>query len=360
MKIFSRVDFGITIPAILLLCISLIVLSSIDRELFQTQLLFSILGLIVFFVISSIHIRSLKSLTLLFYTGALLLLISLFFFGVDVRGARRWIEFLGIRVQFSEFMKPVLILAFASFLARSKERLTFMPLLISIALFFPVFILLLRQPDLGNALIYGITFVFMLFLGGISIWYIVIGFILAIISFPVVWQFLADYQKNRIVSFINPKHDPLGIGYNAIQSAIAVGSGLLLGRGLGRGVQSQLQFLPERHTDFIFASFSEEFGFLGSFVVLSLYFLLLFRILQTARNSNDPFETYTILGIFILLLSQIFINIGMNLSLVPITGITLPLLSYGGSSLISTMVLLGIVHAISRTKRERKSTLEIR
>lgn len=360
MKLFSGYDRGIVIPVLLLLCISLIILSSIDLRLFQSQALFAILGVIAFFIFSSIHIQSLKNLHVLFYILSLVLLVSLLFLGVEVRGAKRWIELFGIRVQFSEFVKPMLILAFASLLPRWREKFSVAHILISVGFFLPVCILLFRQPDLGSALIYTITFVSMLFFAGMSVWYIVIGLVLSAISLPLLWRVLADYQRNRILTFLNPKHDPLGIGYNAIQSAIAVGSGLLLGRGLGRGVQSQLQFLPERHTDFIFATYSEEFGFLGSFVLLLLYFLLLIRILRLARNTNDPFESYTLSGVFMLLLSQIFINIGMNLGLVPITGVTLPLLSYGGSSLLSTMILLGIVNAVSRAKREKKGTLEIR
>ena len=360
MKVFASYDWGIGVPAFLLLSISLIVLSSLDIELFQSQLIFSILGILMFFIVSSLHIQSLRNLHILFYICSLILLVSLFLVGVEVRGARRWIEFFGVRIQFSELVKPALILAFASLLSRWRGKVSLVNLLTSGALFIPIAFLLLRQPDLGSALIYAVTFVSMLFFGGMGMWYIIVGLLFTTISLPLIWRLLAEYQRNRIITFINPKHDPQGIGYNAIQSAIAVGSGLLLGRGLGRGVQSQLQFLPERHTDFIFATLSEEFGFLGSCVLLTVYFLLFFRILQIARNTDDLFELYTIIGIFMLLLSQTFMNIGMNVGLVPIAGVTLPLLSYGGSSLISTMVLLGIVNAISITKMDKKGTLEIR
>ena len=193
-----------------------------------------------------------------------------------------------------------------------------------------------------------------------SQWYMLFGFLFFATSLPLVWRLLAQYQRDRILTFINPTYDPLGIGYNAIQSAIAVGSGLFFGRGLGRGIQSQLAFLPERHTDFIFATFSEEFGFLGSVALLVLYFLLLLRILRIAKDCDDVFTSLVAFGIFALLLSQIFINIGMNLRLVPITGVTLPLLSYGGSSLIATMILLGFVNAIRKGTRNKAEILEIR
>jgi rod shape determining protein RodA len=200
----------------------------------------------------------------------------------------------------------------------------------------------------------------MLLGGGMNLSYLISLVLGVLLLSPLGWRFLASYQRDRILTFINPRHDPLGIGYNAIQSAIAVGSGLLFGRGLGRGVQSQLQFLPERHTDFIFASFSEAFGFLGTVFLLLIFFLLLRRILLIAHSALNNFESLIALGVFAILLSQVFINSGMNLGILPITGVTLPLVSYGGSSLISTMVLLGIVNAIHRNNLKRENTLEIR
>ena len=360
MNIFKGLDFGIVIPSFLLLCISLIILSSVDMGLFQNQLLFAIVGIVCFLFFSSVHVGSLRNLHLVIYISSLLLLTSLFFLGSEVRGARRWVTLAGVNIQFSEVVKPFLIVAFSSFLSLSGGRMSPRRFLLCCGLFLPIFFLLLAQPDLGSGLIYGIAFVAMLLAGGMNIWYIAGGILFLAVLSPFLWQILADYQRDRIISFINPKHDPLGIGYNAIQSAIAVGSGLLLGRGLGRGVQSQLSFLPERHTDFIFATFSEEFGFMGSAIVLLLYFILFLRLLRVARDARDTFQSFVVIGIFALLLSQTFINIGMNIGLVPITGVTLPLLSYGGSSLISTMILLGFSNAISRDAREKQETLEIR
>lgn len=360
MRFFKDFDFLLVIPSLLVLSIGLIILSSIDFELFKAQLVFSILGLGVFLFFSSINIRALQNLGSIFYFSSLLLLLSLFLFGVDVRGARRWVELFGFRMQFSEPIKPFLILSFSSLLTKWQEKITLLPVLLATVLFLPVLFFLFRQPDLGSALIYGVTFIGMLLSAGMSSKYFIGGVALLTLLLPGIFKILASYQQNRIVTFFNPKHDPQGLGYNAIQSAIAVGSGLLFGRGLGRGVQSQLQFLPERHTDFIFASFSEEFGFVGSLLVLMLYFILLLRILQIARNQEEPFASYACFGIFILLLSQVFINIGMNMGLVPITGVTLPLLSYGGSSLISTMIMLGIVAGVKRQTSQKSHVLEIR
>lgn len=360
MRFFSGYDLRIIIPTLLLLGISLIVLSSIEVTFFRSQLLFVFLGIVLFILFSSINIHALGSLTIFFYLGSLILLLILFFAGLEVRGAQRWLELAGFRLQFSELIKPFLTVAFASLLANWERKITLGRLLLCCTFFLPIVLLVVRQPDLGNALVYGATFVFMLFSAGLSPWYIIAGFLIFVSSFPITWKLLAQYQRDRIMAFIKPQHDPLGVGYNAIQSAIAVGSGLLLGRGLGRGVQSQLSFLPERHTDFIFATFAEEFGFVGSVVVLVLYFFLLLRMLQVGRNCQSSFEAYTILGVFTLILVQTFINIGMNMSIVPITGVTLPLFSYGGSSLLSTTILLGIVNSISRGTRQREDVLEIR
>ena len=272
MRFFSGYDFGIIIPASLLILLSLIILSSIDIGLFQSQALFVFLGLLVFLFVSSIDTRLLKGIDGQLYVLSLFLLVLVFVLGVEVRGAKRWIELGEFRIQFSELIKPLLVVAFAAVLARWDERISIKRFVLLVSLFFPIAFFLSRQPDLGNTLIYSVAFIFMLLSSGLNFTFILGGLFLIIFAFPLLWKILADYQKNRLISFISPAHDPLGIGYNAIQSAIAVGSGLLFGRGLGRGVQSQLAFLPERHTDFIFASFAEEFGFLGSLTVLALYF----------------------------------------------------------------------------------------
>ena len=166
-----------------------------------------------------------------------------------------------------------------------------------------------------------------------------------------VWRFLKDYQRARVLSFLNPYSDPLGTGYNVIQAVISVGSGKFFGRGLGRGTQSHLYFLPERHSDFIFASLAEELGFLGASLLLVFYFLLLFQILKIAKNAADDFGFLIVTGVFSHLSFQILVNIGMNLGLLPITGITLPLVSTGGSSLLATMVSLGLVENVGRSRR---------
>ena len=178
--------------------------------------------------------------------------------------------------------------------------------------------------------------------------------LVSILTAPVLWFFLKDYQKERIFSFLSPAQDPLGMGYNAIQSMIAVGSGQILGRGLGRGTQSRLQFLPEFRTDFIFASIAEELGLLGSAIVLSLYGTIFFRSFKIMSETEDRFQNLLVIGVIGMLFFQVAVNIGMNIGIVPVTGITLPLLSYGGSSLITTLISLSFVASVAKFSHGHK------
>jgi rod shape determining protein RodA len=212
--------------------------------------------------------------------------------------------------------------------------------------------MVLKQPDLGNAIVYFSFWIVIIFISGFKVWLVPIIICLTVLFIPLFWRFLKDYQKERIVSFLNPQSDPLGIGYNAIQAMVAVGSGGFWGLGLGRGTQSHLLFLPEYHTDFIFASFSEEFGFIGVLLLIFLYCLILTRIIVIGINSQDKFGLLVSGGIFGVLFTQFFINVGMNIGLLPITGITLPLVSYGGSSLLSFAILLGIASNIAKNRKK--------
>ncbi|HKZ34994.1 MAG TPA: FtsW/RodA/SpoVE family cell cycle protein, partial [Patescibacteria group bacterium] len=177
-----------------------------------------------------------------------------------------------------------------------------------------------------------------------------LSFVLLVL--PGIWFLLREYQKQRIFSFLNPYADPLGTGYNVIQSTIAVGSGQLFGRGLGRGTQSRLQFLPEYHTDFIFATLAEELGFFGSILLLFLFFFLIFHVFETARSAPNTFGVFIAIGVGAMILFQVCVNVGMNIGIIPITGITLPLVSYGGSSLLATLISLGLVASVFCKKRQ--------
>ena len=208
--------------------------------------------------------------------------------------------------------------------------------------------MIFQQPDLGNVLVYVGIFVSLLIVSGLHWFYFPAGALLFAVFLPLVWAFIKNYQRLRLVSFLNPYLDPRGTGYNAIQAMIAVGSGGLMGVGLGRGTQSRLLFLPEYQTDFIFSSIAEALGFVGGLFIIFLYFALLTKILTVTFKAEDRFGRYIAIGDFAQLFIQIFINIGMNLGILPITGITLPLISYGGSSVISTFIGLGLVTSISR------------
>jgi len=305
---------------------------------------------LIFLLLSFIDLEGfLKGFAIPLYILSILFL-GVSFLGPEIRGSHRWIEVLGFRVQPSELVKPILVASFAQMILLfppKKIKFFFLNLfLIAIPCF-----LIFKQPDLGNAILYSGTWLVMILAGGLSTVYVFCCLVFGFLVTPVFWHFLKDYQKLRILSFLNPQQYSQTASYHSIQTKISVGSGQLLGKGLGQGTQSHLKFLPEYHTDFIFASLCEELGFLGGLLVLVCYFILLFQILKTASKTKDSFSYLFSIGIFTQLLLQAFINIGMNLGIVPITGITLPLVSYGGSSIISTLITLGMVSSLRKKNK---------
>lgn len=354
---FTNFDGLILLPMILLAGFSLVVIGSSDASFFWSQGIFFLAGLILFFLFNSLEIGIFQSLWMPLYILVLILL-SVSFLGPEVRGVTRWIEVFGFRIQFSELAKPLLILSQSAFLVRFPPQ-TIKRLLLFLGLFSIPILLVFKQPDLGNAIIYAFTMFGLLFIAGTPSKYIASLLAIFFVFIPVGWEVLKEYQKQRILSFLNPYVDTSGVGYNAIQSMIAVGSGQLFGRGLGRGPQSQLRFLPENHTDFIFASLSEELGFLASFLVLASYFVLLFQLFKIAYREDGAFEKLVVYGAFFQLFFHVVVNVGMNVGLLPITGITLPLISYGGSSVVATCILLGIVHSQSVSRRKVNKTIAI-
>ena len=310
------------------------------------QTIFSAVGLGLFFLLRNIDYRFLGSVIKPLYIIILGLLVITFILGIETRGSVRWIPIGPFNLQPSEFAKPLIILLLADFW--SKNYASWKNIFKSFLIISPIYLLVFRQPDLGTTLTLLFTWFGILIVSQISFFKLLSVVIGGISIIPIIWFNLHSYQKERIFSFISPQQDPQGIGFHVIQSTIAVGSGQFFGRGLGRGTQSRLQFLPEFRTDFIFAFIAEELGFIGSIIVLSLYaflFVLGFKILN---NIEDRFGELIVVGVFSLLFFQIFVNVGMNIGLLPITGITLPLLSYGGSSLITTLILLGLVSSVSR------------
>ena len=353
-----RIDIGIFIPALFLLIIGLAGIFSLSFDLFRAQLLFSVLAILAFIFFSQINYQSLKNYSSTIYTASIIILFLVLLVGVESRGSVRWFEFFGFRVQFSELLKPFLSLSLASFLA-SRNNYSLKLFFLVLILLFPIWFLIFLQPDLGNAIIYFLVTIFVMFIFGFPLRYFLACLLLTTASFPFFWKFLREYQKQRILTFFHLNVDPLGTSYNAIQSVIAVGSGMFIGRGLGQGTQSALRFLPERHTDFIFATLSEELGFIGSTLILAAFGFLFYRIFLVYKNSDSIFSKIFAQAAFFLFLIQFFMNIGMNIGIMPIVGVSLPFVSYGGSSLLSSFILLGFLSSMSKGT-DSKGVLEIR
>ena len=324
-----------------LLLYSLFVLKSIAPFLFPTYLFYVVFSIAIFFLFSKISFNIFSIFSKQFYIVSILFLVLPVIIGQITRGTIRWINLGPLTIQPSEIVRPFLFIFFSNFLAGKELKIN--KFIKSIFLFSLPFVLILIQPSLGVAVLTAIGFLGIILASNFNKKYLIIGFLSLILIIPIVWNILAPYQKERVMTFINPQSDPFGGGYNSMQSMIAVGSGKLLGRGLGKGVQTQLSFLPERHTDFIFASISEELGFLGAIVLILGLFLLFYKLASFINRTKDVSARAFISGLFLVLLVQTIVHIGMNMGLLPITGVTLPLVSAGGSSLIATMMSLGIV-----------------
>lgn len=347
------VDFGLIIPILGLSGISASIIGSTTPDLFSQQLLFFFIGFVCFFIFASIDYRIWGRFKWIFYSVSLFLLIIILL-NSQIRGASRWIDFGWIHIQPSEIIKPFIVIFLTNSIMQ-EERSKAISVLQTVFYFFPIIFLIFKQPDLGNVLVFLYTYFSLELIYGIRWIYISAVIIVGVAMWPLLWQILRTYQKLRILSFVNPLSDPAGAGYNAIQVMIALGSGQLFGLGLGRGTQSHLLFLPEYHTDFVFASLGEELGFIGAFMVIVFYFTLFSKLLHVAYKSHDLFGRLLTIGIFSQLFIQVMINIGMNLGIMPITGITLPLLSYGGSSILSTFIGLGMTASVSRFSKSRSS-----
>jgi len=305
-----------------------------------------IFGLMILFGISRVDIRFWKSFAYLIYALNLFCLLLVSLLGATKLGAQRWIDFYFFSFQPSEFMKLSLVFAIASYYSDLSEyelnqlKIHMFPFFLTIV---PAFIIL-RQPDLGTAMLLSGVGIGMIFLAGFP----TKAFIWSVVGFlgicPIGWHFLRDYQKNRILNFIDPGRDPLGTGYHILQSRIAIGSGHVFGKGLFQGTQSSLNFLPEKHTDFIFTTISEELGFVGSAFIIFLFAGLIYFFFYI--RSGSKFSCHLCFGLGLMLFLHMFINIGMVLGILPVVGVPLPFLSYGGSSLITFMISCGLVMSI--------------
>lgn len=335
---------------------TVVIFSSSPTQAYQ-QALFAILGVGMFFGLSRFDYRALKPVAWLGYLAVLALLLIVFVLGIETRGSVRWIPLGWFNIQPSELAKPVLVLVLAFFWQNHKPD--WKNILMSLGIVLPVFGFVFRQPDLGTALTILSIWLSILLAANISIVKILLMMVLGAMGMPVSWHFLQDYQKSRLMSFLVPGNDPLGVGFHVIQSQIAVGSGQIFGRGLGRGTQSRLQFLPEFRTDFIFAFIAEELGLLGACIVLSLYGVIFFYCVRIMYGCRDRLGVLIVAGVLGILVFQMVVNVGMNIGIMPVTGITLPLLSYGGSSLLVTFICLGMVQSVGRFGKKRPDTESI-
>ena len=319
--------------------------------LFLNQIIWLAIGWSIFFIVTFIDYQIVTRLAYIFYFINLLALLYVTFFGHIALGAQRWINFGFFKYQPSETMKLAMIFVLARTLQfRSTEGAGqgLKQLLWPVILILLPFALVFHQPDLGTAMMLTIISCTMIVFMKLHRWIIIGAITAGIVALPIAWKYgLRDYQKHRITNFLTPDNDPRGTGYNSIQSKIAVGSGKILGKGFRKGTQSQLEFLPERHTDFIFSVLSEEHGFLGSITTLSLFCMLFLIMIRIASTARDKFGSLLTVGVLAYVFWHMFINMGMVIGLLPIVGVPLPLLSYGGSGMLTTMLGMGLVSSVA-------------
>ena len=299
----------------------------------------------MFLVLSFVRVSVWYRQAYIFYILGILLLLLVIFFGISASGSKRWINLFIMNLQPSELMKIAIIVCFARYYHRiqSSDIQSYKYLLQPIILLLIPCYLVITQPDLGTAILIAGSGLAIIWLAGLNLKYFIYSGLILLVSLPFVISILKPYQKSRILTFFNPDRDPLGAGYQIIQSKIAIGSGGFLGKGFLQGTQSYLEFLPEKHTDFIFTLFSEEFGFVGSMVLILLYALLIYRIIRIGFSSRSFFAKLYCFGFASALFLYIFVNIAMVVGLLPIVGAPLPIMSYGGSSMLSIMLGLSIV-----------------
>ena len=346
----KSIDFYLLISIILLGSISIAAMYSTDisdgnfYHSFNHAIRFGVF-FVFMIMLSFVNIKYYFLLSFPFYVLVLILLIAATFFGTAVSGSQRWINLYFLNLQPSELMKIAIIV----FLARYYHRVqpdavnTIRKFIIPFVILIIPILLVLSQPDLGTSVLIALSGIAVIWLAGINIKYIVYSFLGLVISFPFVISMLKPYQKLRILTFLDPDRDPLGAGYQIIQSKIAIGSGGLQGKGFLKGTQSYLDFLPEKHTDFIFTLFSEEFGFIGSIVLLIIYSIIIIRIIRIGAISRSNFAKLFCFGFAFAIFIYIVVNLAMVLGLLPIVGSPLPIMSYGGSSMLATMIGFGIV-----------------
>ncbi len=356
-KVLYEMNWGIIITAFMLMALGLVNLysaSSISNEsgityapYFQRQMIWTGMGFFCLLFCAIVDYHLLDKIALPFYIFVIILLILVHLIGFSAGGAKRWIDLGFMSLQPSEFAKFAVLIMGAKMLAKDGHSLGWTDLFKVICMALLPFALVVTQPDLGTALMLLLVLGGMVLYHGIQWKILRLALVFVPLALPFTWFFLKDYQKQRILTFLDPSQDPRGAGYHIIQSQIAIGSGELTGKGFQEGTQSQLRFLPEKHTDFAIAVLSEEWGFVGALVAISLFCLFLFTIFCSVRDSKDRFGSLLCTGIFFYFFCQILINIGMVIGIMPVVGMPLPFISYGGSAMLVNCVLVGIVFNVS-------------
>ncbi|MEZ4103585.1 MAG: rod shape-determining protein RodA [Candidatus Paceibacterota bacterium] len=354
---FKHIDWILLLLIAPILGAGLITMKSFvgETQFFSQQIMWIVISFVAFILTSFFDFKVFKNKkiiggTYLFFVGILLLL---FLFGSTNKGATSWFDFGAFSFQPVDFMKLALIILLAKYFSRRHVEIKNLKLIFISALYAGLpFILVFLQPDFGSAMIILMIWLGMSMVSGISKKHLAAFFGIGLFAFFLLWTFVfQDYQKARLKTFIDPLSDVQNTGYNAYQSTIAVGSGKVFGKGVGYGTQSRLKFLPEYETDFIFAAFSEEWGFIGSVTVLFLYLLIVWRIIWQSIYGATNFEMLFGVGVAVMIMSHVIINVGMNIGLMPVTGINLPFMSYGGSHLLTSFIALGILSSMNRDRR---------
>ncbi len=351
---FLRLDIPLFLALLALASIGLVILYSAsgqNMDVIYRQLVRLSIAFFVMLVFAHIPPSLIRSWSIIFFSIGLAMLIAVLIVGDVGKGAQRWLDLQVFRFQPSEFMKIAVPMMVARFISERPLPPTLLRLLIALALVAVPTYLIFLQPDLGTALLVAGAGVVVLFLAGLH-WRLILGTLSVVtIATPVLWNKMHSYQRQRVMTFLNPEEDPLGSGYHIIQSKIAVGSGGVFGKGWLNGTQSHLDFLPERHTDFIFAVFGEEFGFLGALALLALYVFIVVRGLYLASTSQDCYGRLLSGAMIVTFLIYLFVNIGMVVGLLPVVGVPLPLISYGGTSLVTIMIGFGIIMSANSHRR---------
>ena len=356
-KIFKHVDYVTLSVALSLSLLGLVTMNSFSETnaYFEHQIIWIVTSVLMYIIASRIDFRFLRrtNVVMFLFIMIVLSLIAVLLFGETVKGAQSRFNLGFFAVQPSEYAKIIIIVLLAKYFARRHiEIANIRHILISGFYAFVIFVLILVQPDFGSAVMIAFIWLGMVLVSGLSKKHILLVFLIAFLSGLLMWSFVfQDYQKDRIMTFIHPLADIRGVGYNAYQSTIAVGSGQVLGKGIGYGTQSKLRFLPEYQTDFIFASYAEEWGFVGVFILFVLFLILIWRILIVSQFGVTNFEVLFGVGIATLFISHFIVNVGSNIGILPVTGVTLPFVSYGGSHLLGEFFALGMLASMKRHAR---------